>query len=39
MQVTAASAKSYGVGRARLRRLASRIEVSKTAMASAVLAR
>ncbi len=39
MHVTAASWKSYGVGLARLRNPASRIEVSNTAMASAVLAR
>lgn len=39
MQVTAASWKSYGVGLARSRIPASRIDVSKTAMASAVEAR
>ncbi len=39
MQVTAASWKSYGVGLARSRMPASRIDVSKTAMASAVEAR
>jgi hypothetical protein len=38
MQVTAASWKSYGVGRARSRSPARRIEVSNTAIASAVLA-
>ncbi len=39
MQVTAASWKSYGVGLARSRIPASRIDVSNTAMASAVDAR
>ncbi len=39
MQVTAASWKSYGVGLARSRIPASRIDVSNTAMASAVEAR
>jgi hypothetical protein len=39
MQVTAASWKSYGVGRTRSRIPASRIDVSNTAMASAVEAR
>lgn len=39
MQVIAASWKSYGVGLARSRIPASRIDVSNTAMASAVDAR